>query len=64
VSRISEKEKPQKKYDDQAFITRFKNFRNKKKFGSRKKPNQDKDMSKKNASTIEIMVTTRIIVLS
>jgi hypothetical protein len=43
-SSISEKEKPQKKYDDQAFTTRFKNFRNKRKFGSRKKPNQEKDM--------------------
>jgi hypothetical protein len=45
-SRISAKEKTQKKYNDQAFTTRFKNFRNKKKFGSRKKPNQEKDMSK------------------
>jgi hypothetical protein len=45
-SRINAKEKPQKKYDDQAFTTKFKNFRNKKKFGSRKKPNQEKDMSK------------------
>jgi hypothetical protein len=45
-SRISAKEKPQKKCDDQAFIARFKNFRNKKKFVSRKKPNQEKDMSK------------------
>jgi hypothetical protein len=44
-SRISAKEKPQNKYDDQAFTTRFKNFRNKKKFGSRKKLNQEKDMS-------------------
>jgi hypothetical protein len=44
-SRISGKEKPQKKYNDQAFTTRFKNFRNKRKFGSRKKPNQEKDMS-------------------
>ena len=44
-SRISVKEKIQKKYDDQALTTRFKNFRNKKKFGSRKKPNQEKDMS-------------------
>jgi hypothetical protein len=44
-SRISAKEKPQKKYDDQAFTTRFKNFRNKRKFGSMKKPNQEKDMS-------------------
>jgi hypothetical protein len=39
------KEKPQNKYDDQAFTTRFKNFRNKRKFGSRKKPIQEKDMS-------------------
>jgi hypothetical protein len=45
-SRISAKEKPQNKYDDQAFTTRFKDFRNKKKFGSRKKPNQEKDMSR------------------
>jgi hypothetical protein len=45
-SSISAKEKPQKKYNDQAFTTRFKNFRNKKKFGSKKKPNQEKGMSK------------------
>jgi hypothetical protein len=45
-SRISAKEKPKNKYDDQAFTTKFKNFRNKKNFGSRKKPNQEKDMSK------------------
>jgi hypothetical protein len=45
-SRISAKEKPQKKYDDQAFTTRFKDFRNKRKFGSRKKTNQEKDMSR------------------
>jgi hypothetical protein len=44
-SRISAKEKPQKKNDDQAFTTRFKNFRSKRKFGSRKKPNQEKDIS-------------------
>ena len=44
-SRINAKEKSQKKYDDQAFTAKFKNFRNKK-FGSRKKPNQEKDMSK------------------
>jgi hypothetical protein len=44
-SRISAKEKPQKKYNDQAFTARFKIFRNKRKFGSRKKPNQEKDMS-------------------
>jgi hypothetical protein len=45
-SRISTKEKSQKKYDDQAFTTKFKNFRNKRKFGLRKKPNQENDMSK------------------
>jgi hypothetical protein len=45
-SRISAKGKPQKKYDDQSFTAKFNNFRNKKKFGSRKKPNQEKDMSK------------------
>jgi hypothetical protein len=39
-SRISAKEKPKNKYDDQYFTARFKNFRNKWKFGSRKKPNQ------------------------
>jgi hypothetical protein len=44
-SRINTKEKPQKKYDDQAFTARFKNFRNKRKFGSRRKPNQEKDIS-------------------
>jgi hypothetical protein len=35
-SRISTKEKPQKKYDDQVFTTKFKNFKNKRKFGLRK----------------------------
>jgi hypothetical protein len=44
-SRINAKEKPQKKYDDQAFTARFNNFRNKRKFGSRRKPNQEKDIS-------------------
>jgi hypothetical protein len=44
-SRINAKEKPQKKYDDQSFTARFKNFRNKRKFGSRRKPNQEKDIS-------------------
>jgi hypothetical protein len=44
-SRINTKEKPQKKYEDQAFTTRFKNFRNKRKFGSRRKTNQDKYIS-------------------
>jgi putative lipoic acid-binding regulatory protein len=43
--RINAKEKPQKKYDDRAFTTRFKNFRNKRKFGSRRKSNQEKDIS-------------------
>jgi putative lipoic acid-binding regulatory protein len=45
-SRINAKEKPQKKYDDQAFTTRLKNFRSERKFGSRRKPNQEKDISK------------------
>jgi hypothetical protein len=45
-SRINEKEKSRKKYDDQDFIARFKNFKNKRKFGSRRKPNQEKDISK------------------
>jgi hypothetical protein len=40
-----QKRKPQKKYDDQAFTARFKDFRKKRKFDSRKKPNQEKDMS-------------------
>jgi hypothetical protein len=44
-SRISEKEKPKNKYDDQAFTARFKNFRNKRKSSSRRKPNQEKDIS-------------------
>jgi hypothetical protein len=43
-SRINAKEKPQKKYDDQAFTARLKNFINKRKFGSRRKPNQEKDI--------------------
>jgi hypothetical protein len=45
-SRISTKEKSQKKYDDQVFTAKFKNFMNKRKFGLRKKPNREKDMSK------------------
>jgi hypothetical protein len=45
-SRINTIEKSKKKNDDQAYTTKFKKFRNKKKFGSRKKPNQEKDMSK------------------
>jgi hypothetical protein len=35
-SRINTKEKSKKKYNDQAFTTKFKNFRNKRKFGLRK----------------------------
>jgi hypothetical protein len=45
-SRINAKDKPQNKYDDQAFTARFKNFINKRKFGSRRNPNQEKDISK------------------
>jgi putative lipoic acid-binding regulatory protein len=45
-SRINAKEKSQKKYDDQSFTAKFKNFKNKRKFGLRKKLNQEKDMSK------------------
>jgi hypothetical protein len=44
-SRINAKEKPQKKYDDQSFTTRFNNFRDKRKFDSRMKPKQRKDIS-------------------
>jgi hypothetical protein len=44
-SRINAKEKSQNKYKDQTFTAKFKNFRNKK-FGLKKKPNQEKDMSK------------------
>jgi hypothetical protein len=32
------------KYDDQAFTTRFKNFRDKRNFDSRRKPKQRKDI--------------------
>jgi hypothetical protein len=39
-SMISTKEKPQKKYDDQVFTTKFKNFKNKRKFGLRKETNE------------------------
>jgi hypothetical protein len=45
-SRINAKEKPQKKYNDQALTARFKNFKNKRKFSSRRKTNQEKDISK------------------
>jgi hypothetical protein len=62
-SRISEKEKPQNKYDDQAFMERFKNFRNKSLVQGRSQIKR-KICQKYNASTVESMVTTRIIVLS
>jgi hypothetical protein len=39
-SRISTKEKSQKKYDDQAFTAKFKNFRNKRKFVLRKEKDE------------------------
>jgi hypothetical protein len=39
-SRINTKEKSQKKYDDQAFITKFKNFRNKRMFGLSKETDE------------------------
>jgi hypothetical protein len=45
-SRINAKERPRKKYDDQAFTARFKNFRDKRKFYSKRKPKQRKDISK------------------
>jgi hypothetical protein len=54
-SRISSKEKPTNKYDDQAFTTRFKYFRNKKKFGSRKKLNHPE--LKKRKETNEALVS-------
>jgi hypothetical protein len=51
-SRISTKDKSQKKYDDQAFTTKFKNFGNKRKFGLRKETDEatvveEKETSKK-----------------
>ena len=39
-SRISAKEKSQKKYDDQAFTAKFKNFKNKRMFGLRKETDE------------------------
>jgi hypothetical protein len=63
-SRIITKEKSQKKDDDQAYTTKFNKFRNKKKFGSRKKPNQEKDMSKIQCFNYLNMVTTGTTVLS
>jgi hypothetical protein len=45
-SRINAKEKPQKKYDDQDFTARFKNFRNKRKFGSRQISSRSRTLDK------------------
>jgi hypothetical protein len=45
-SRIHAKEKSQNQYEYQVFTRKFKNFRNKNKFGLRKKPNQENHMSK------------------
>jgi hypothetical protein len=63
-SRISAKEKLQKKYDDQAFTARFKNFKNKRKLVQGGSQIKRKTFQKYNASTVESMVTTRIIVPS
>jgi hypothetical protein len=61
-SRINAKEKPQRKYDDQAFTTRFKNFRNKRSLAQGGSQIKRKTFQKYNASTVKSMVTTRIIV--
>jgi hypothetical protein len=63
-SRISAKEKPKKKYDYQAFIARFNNFRNKRNLVQEGSQIKRKAFQKYNASTVESMVTTRIIVPS
>jgi hypothetical protein len=64
-SRISAKEKPQKKYDDQAFTTRFKNFRKQKEVWLKEEAkSRERYVKKYNASIVENMVTTRIIVPS
>jgi hypothetical protein len=64
-SRISAKEKPQKKYDDQGFTQQDSRISKTKgslvQGGSQIKR---KTFQKYNASTVESMVTTRIIVLS
>jgi hypothetical protein len=63
-SRISAKEKPQKKYDDQAFAASFKDFRNKRILDQGRNQIKRKICEEYNASIIESMVTTRIIVPS
>jgi phage terminase small subunit len=45
-SKINAKEKTKNKYYYQAFTSIFKNFRDKRKFDSRRKPKQRKDISK------------------
>jgi hypothetical protein len=45
-TRISSKERSQKEEDDQAYTTKFKRHEGKKGFGSRKKLNHKRDMSK------------------
>jgi hypothetical protein len=62
-SRISAKEKPKKKYDDQAFTARFKDFRNKGILAQERSQIKRKICQEYNASIVESMVTTRIIVL-
>jgi hypothetical protein len=42
---INAKEKPQKNHDDQAFTARFNNFRDKRKFDSKRKPKQRRYIS-------------------
>jgi hypothetical protein len=63
-SRISEIEKHKKKYDDQSFTVRFKNFRNKGSLVQGGSQIKRKIFQKYNASTVEIMVTTRVIFLN
>jgi hypothetical protein len=49
-SMISKKEKSQKKYNDQAFRTKLKNFRNKWKFGLRKETEESLVVKKREPS--------------
>jgi hypothetical protein len=63
-SRINAKEKPQKKYDDQAFTARFKNFRTKGSLVQGGSQIKRKTFQKYNASTVRSTVTTEISVPS
>jgi hypothetical protein len=63
-SRISAKEKPQKKYNDQAFTTRLRISLIKGSLAQGRSQIKRKICKKYNASTVENMVTTRIIVPS